>query len=201
MIKRLLPIISLFFILTSCNLLNTHNIKNDYRWKNKKFAESTDVQLLFDPVIYKAYDSTSTLHYFLEEPNKLMDTEKTLKEKLSKRNFTVVPDYQPVILRIDTLAFIDKAEMMSVLSNDGSEILGNYEKNDITIKVIGTLTIHDSTRTTLESQYHYTDEPREGYIIKGTIAYSNAAINLDKVMNNILNEFSYKCYQVMNEYH
>jgi hypothetical protein len=193
MVKKILPIF-LFVFLTSCNLLNPHNIKNDFKWKNKKLSNNTKVQFIFDPIVIKDFDATSSLKYYFQDSNKISGIGSIIKDKLSRRNFELTEQESKNYIAIDSLVFSDKAEVVSVLSNDASEILGDYEKNDINIKIMGSLHIHDTISAAVTAAYTFTDEPRESYLFKGLIAYTNTWVNLDKVMNNISNEFSYNCY-------
>jgi hypothetical protein len=197
--KNIVFIISLL-TLTSCNLLHFHNVKNDFKWKNKKLSKKQEVILMFDPIVVKEFDSSSTFTYFFKDSDKIGETEKNLKKKLTKRNFKLVELDKNKFIIIDSIIFSDKAEMIEVLYNDPSEgIMGNYEKNEIKIKVIGRLNFNDSIKSRITSEYQFSSEPREGFIIKGTVAYTNAGVNLDKVMVNIINEFSYKCYLAIEE--
>ena len=86
--------------------------------------------------------------------------------------------------------------MISVYSNNSYEFMGHYEKNDFKIEITGTLKLRGSkTNKKINSIYRFTEEPRESYVLKGTIAYQNGMINLDIIMNNVLNKFSYECYK------
>lgn len=193
--KRLFSMLALFGFLISCNVINLHNVKNDFRWKNKKLSKHLKIHLAFNPIVIKDFDSTSSLVYYFKDSNKITDIKTALKKKLSRRNFIITPYESQNTITIDTILFLDKAEMVQVLSNDANDVLGDYEKNDIKLKIVGYLNISDSIMARITSEYRYTDEPRESYLIEGSIAYTNAWINLDKVINNIVNEFSYKCYK------
>ncbi|WP_204347088.1 hypothetical protein [Psychroserpens algicola] len=198
--KKNIALIILLLILTSCNLLHFHNVKNDFKWKNKKLPEKQEIKFMFNPIVVKEFDSSSTLKYFFEDSNKIEEAEKTLRKKLTKRNFELVELDKSKSIVIDSIIFSDETEMIQVLYNDPSEgIMGYFEKNEIKIKVIGHLYLSDNIKSRILSEYQFSQEPREGYIIKGTVAYTNAGINLDKIINNIMNEFSYRCYLAIQE--
>jgi hypothetical protein len=175
--------------------LNLHNVKNDFKWKNKKLSQPLEIQLIFNPIVEKDYDSTSVLAYYFKKDDRIADIESSLNKKLSNRNFKLTATPSKTSLRIDSLQFADKVEMVSVSSNDGTEVLGDYEQNLITLKITGILNLKDSIRTRISTQYTFVDEPRESYVVKGSIAYSNSWVSIEKVMNNIINAYSYKCYQ------
>ena len=193
--KKIYTTLVLLFFITSCNLLNIHNIRNGLKWKNKKLSKSIEAQLVFNPTIIKDFDSTSVLKYYFQDSNKMHEIESTLKEKLDKRNIKTTKNESKNSITIDTLIFRDKVEMINVLSNDATESLGTYEKNNISVKIIGVLNFDKSNSSKIVSEYNFSNEPRESFLLKGTIAYSNAWINLDKVINNTLNKFSYLCYK------
>lgn len=196
LLKKVVFVTGSILFFGSCNLLHFHNVTNDFKWKNKKLAKSLEVNLLFHPMVIKDFDSSSTFKYFFEDSNKIAEIEKILKKKLAKRNFSIVHLNESNSIIVDSLIFSDSAEIVSVLHNDPSKgVFGDFEKNDIKIKVIGRMTIKDSIKSKITSEYQFTSEPREGFVFKETVAYTNAGVNLDKVMSNVLNEFSYRCYE------
>ena len=180
-----LTLILSLIILSSCNYIHLHNIKNDFRWRNKKLSENLDITLLFNPLIIKDFGFNSELKYFFEKPNKINGIEGVLKDKLSKRNFVINNFDLMNSIVIDSIIFYDKVGMESVYHDD--EFLGSFEKHNIGIKVLGHLNIKGGDVTKISSEYDFVREPREGYIIKGFITHTNAGVNLDKIMNNVLN--------------
>lgn len=186
-------------LLTSCNLINFHNTKNDFKYKNDQLSNKLDVTLMFKPFLIKEFNDLSTLNNYFKKSNNLDKIESILRNKLSKRNFNLTIKKNKNIITIDTLIFSDKIEMMDVYSNEGSNFLGSYEKNDIQLKIIGNLIVNDTINTEIISKYEFTEEPRESFIFKKRIVYSNSLINIDKVLNNLFNKFSFECYKIIKE--
>ena len=176
-------------------MLNTHNIRNDAFWKNGKFDKPTKIAFDYDPVVMKQYDSLS---YFLwdyfDDPSKLANIKRALKDKLEKRKFEITDNYDSCILKIDTLFLKEDVEMVAVWGDD--ESLGDHEQYEVTLVIKGYL-INQGVTNRIESDYQFTSEPREGIIFKDMIAYDNSTVNLDIIFNNLLNLFSYECYKVL----
>lgn len=189
----------LLSMLTSCNLISFHNIKNDFRYKNDKLSNKLDVKLMFKPFVDKRFDDSSILKGYFEKSNNLGKIESILRNKLSKRNFNLTVKRNKNIITIDTLIFSDKIEMMDLYSNEGHNFLGSYEKNDIQLKIIGNLIVNDTISTKIISNYEFTKEPRESFIFNEHIVRSNFAVNIDKVLNNLFTKFSYECYKIVEE--
>ncbi len=77
-------------VLLSCNLTNLHNIKNDYRWKNKSLESNLYYSFHFSPEVIRDYsDDSWFLKDYFNYTLVIKKIEKTLIKKLHKRNFIV----------------------------------------------------------------------------------------------------------------
>ncbi|ADF52019.1 hypothetical protein ZPR_1685 [Zunongwangia profunda SM-A87] len=189
------------FIVSSCNLLNTNNFKNDYRWKNRKFKTSQNASLQFKPKLIKIYDDDS---YFLKKYFKTDSQEivnkfnKELVKDLEKRNFNLSSQNSEYKISVDTLIFKEIVKNENVYTYNEREFIGIYESYKVKFKIIGKVESKD-TSAVIESDINFEAQPREGMLIKKYVAYDNKNTNLDKVWKNLLNEFSYRCYEFIQK--
>ena len=189
------------FIVSSCNLLNTNNFKNDYRWKNRKFKTSQNASLHFKPKLIKIYDDDS---YFLKKYFKTDSQEivnkfnKELVKDLEKRNFNLSSQNSEYKISVDTLIFNEIVKNENVYTYNEREFIGIYESYKVKFKIIGKVESKD-TSAVIESDINFEAQPREGMLIKKYVAYDNKNTNLDKVWKNLLNKFSYRCYEFIQK--
>ena len=193
--KSCFLIFILSIILLSCNAVSVHNFSNDRRWKKKKFKKKNYVNLNYQPILL---DSINPEGWFLAgdfayivKPQKLKPI---LISKLKKRNI-FVSDTAKTTIEINTLIANEFISYESVYGGEcGSEYLGDHESYEVELAIIGELK-KDGIKKTIASNYKFTSEPRESYIFNEFIAYDNPNVNLDKVLNNMINEFSVEVYE------
>ncbi|WBL23497.1 hypothetical protein [Zunongwangia sp. HRR-M8] len=197
--KLLIP--SAVFLLISCNLLNVHNVSNEFRWKNRAFDSPQEVSLDFDPEIIESYNDES---YFLAElfqsdKEKIkINLKNELKRKLKDRNFKLKPLNSEHHISIDSLIFKEFVKNENVYTYKDNKFLGIYESYEVKFEIIGSVKTKD-TMAQIKSKYSFKAQPREGMIIKKYVAYDNKNTNLNKVWENLLNKFGYRCYEFVQE--
>ncbi len=192
--RKIIPVLLIFFI-TSCNLLSFQNIDNEFRWKNRKFENPVEANLVFTPNVVKNYDKESHfLDEYFEDTEKINQFRKIFKNKLSKRNFKLTEEKTKVKIQVDSLILTEDVNDVNVYSYGEQEYIGNGEEYKVKLKVIGSI-IKENTTERIETTSKFKSAPREGFLVKGFIANDNITANMDKVFSNFLNEFSYHCYK------
>ncbi|WP_166962310.1 hypothetical protein [Yeosuana marina] len=101
-----------------------------------------------------------------------------------------------MLIYATTIADTD-IEMVNVYNPEENDNLGDHEEYHVNIGIFGRLKLNEKVFSIIK-KYEFTSTPREGYIFKNMIAYDNSTVNLDKVLNNLVNSFSYECYKVVN---
>ncbi|MFC6858885.1 hypothetical protein [Zunongwangia atlantica] len=197
--KFFFALLALTFV--SCNLLNTNNLNNDFRWKNRKFKTQKNTSLNFKPELIKIYneDSYFLKKFFEKDSQKIANNfNKILIKDLEERNFNFsakTPNYK---ISVDTLIFKEIVKNENVYTYEERDFLGIYERYAVNFKVIGKVETVD-TSAVIESDISFEATPREGMIIKKYVAYDNKNTNLNKVWKNLLNKFSYRCYELIQK--
>ena len=193
----------LFF---SCNLfLNPlHNIKNDFKWKNKKLATPTKINFLFNPYVIKELDSDdSDLSQYLTDPNRVNQINSIFRKKLEKRNFIISTLPEKIIVSIDTIVFKESSEMINITCTDKDNDyidLGDHPEFNYSVKISSNLKLNDSLNShkQIKSDYSISNFPRESLILNCFVAYNIAWIDFEKVINNSINKMSYDYYLELN---
>lgn len=192
--RKIIPVFILFF-LVSCNLLSIQNIDNEFRWKNRKFEKPIEANLVFTPHLVKNYGEESNfLEEYFEKSNRIRELENSLKNKLSRRNFKISKEDAKVKIQVDSLIFTEFVDDVNVYSYDEREYIGMGDEYEVKLKVIGTI-VKDNISMRIETTSKFKSEPREGFLVKGFIANDNIATNMERVVSNFLNKFSYHCYR------
>lgn len=101
-------------------------------------------------------------------------------------------------ISVDTLIFKEIVKNENVYTYNEREFIGIYESYKVKFKIIGKVESKD-TSAVIESDINFEAQPREGMLIKKYVAYDNKNTNLDKVWKNLLNKFSYRCYEFIQK--
>jgi len=187
-----------FILLNSCNIISLKNFSNDYRWKNKKLKKNVNLKFDYSPKIIREINELS--YFFYKKDNENIDREFKIKEilikKFKKRNILLSENGENEFnLKIDTLLFRNYKEVVSVYSNDSNnEYLGNSDKEYFIFKISGSILKKDSCISKVSVIKKHNTEPRESYLISGAIVDSGSSANSEKMIENTLNEFSYRSY-------
>jgi hypothetical protein len=187
-------------LLFSCNAISTKNWSNSYRWKNQKFDTIQYVNLEYKPVII--YDFKSNEPIFFEETNVRVDSvykiEKILLKKLKKRNITSV-DSEGLNISIDSLIFKEYQESTSVYTNLGLEYIQESEVDHFYFKIYGYINNCNGEKIEVEASINHNITPRESYTIPGWIVYDGINAKPSRMIENTINEFSFRAYQILKK--
>jgi len=186
----------LSFLLISCNAVSFQNTSNDFKWKNKKFDEEFDLKLEYNPVVVNKIISKEPVFFNLNDTVNLdvkYKIKSTLEKKFKKRNINFV-EKNEITLSIDTLVFQEYVETKSVYSNGEVEYLDVSEQDFFKFEIVGKIKSNKKTETISARKEHSTD-PRESYTISGVIVKDGINANADKMIENTINEFSYRTYE------
>ncbi|MFD2568170.1 hypothetical protein [Pseudotenacibaculum haliotis] len=190
--KITLLVIALSFI-WACQPLNPHLIKNDFKWKRKKFKTPTPLYLKYDPVYIKQID---TLPHFLgdyaKNDRKLNALHDVLVKKLKARNF-VIDTNSNLTLSIDTI-FLSEKSSFDAFYDANNEYLGDEETTEVDLKIVGTLQ-NSSSKHTVFNIYHFISEPKQSFLFPSFITQSNSWTDMKIVWGNLMNKFSYHVYR------
>jgi hypothetical protein len=200
-IKLLLLFFTIFFIV-SCNLLSFKNISNDYRWKKKKFVNSVNLRFIYSPILFKQVGAVNSFFFYkadLKNLDKQYKVESMLIKKFKNRNILLSSE-GIITLKIDTVLFRGYSEMVSVYSNDlDNEYLGTSEKQYFMFKLSGCLMKKDSCISKIEVEKKHNTEPRESFLFSGVIVDGGIGAQTNKMIENTINEFSYRAYLKLKE--
>jgi hypothetical protein len=197
-------LISLSIFINSCNIISLKNFSNDYRWKNKKLEKSINLNFEYSPEVIAKIDNTFSYFFYKKDStniDKEFKIEKILTKKFKKRNILLKNNEENNFkLKIDTLFFQGYREVVSVNSNSSSnEYLGNSEKEYFFFKITGSLMKKDSCIAKIFIEKKHNTEPRESYLISGAIVDSGSNANSEKMIENTINEFSFRSYLMIKE--
>ncbi|MES2486278.1 MAG: hypothetical protein V4581_10085 [Bacteroidota bacterium] len=185
------------FLMLSCSL---KNVSNDFRWKNQKFKESYSLGFEYTPQITIEipkidepwfYDSADTVN-----ADRKYRVEELLQKKFSKRNM-VFNESSEVRLRIEKLLF--KEYLESVTVNDESGSIGESSKDYFIFEISGSLIRNDSVIASVSAEHKYNNEPQESDIFDGVIVMGGGNARADKMIENTINEFTYRVYQAITK--
>ena len=183
-------------LLAGCNAVSLQNTSNDHKWKNKKFEEIHYLKLIYNPVVVNKITSQEPVFFNRKDtvrPDLTYQVKRILENKFQKRNIVFI-DTGKIILTIDTLIFQEYAESKSVYSNDEVEYLAVSEQDFFKFKIVGTIKSDTKTETISVTKEHNTD-PRESYTIPGVIVKDGINADAKKMIENTINEFSYKTFE------
>ncbi|MES2484387.1 MAG: hypothetical protein V4581_00340 [Bacteroidota bacterium] len=182
-------------------MLSTKNLSNDYRWKNKKFDSPVTINFLYEPQITIDIPKKDTPYFYNASDTINADknyyVEELLIAKLDKRNI-VLGNEGTIILKLEKLLFKEKSEDVSVIDNNGN-YLDQSSKDKFTFEIYGSLVRNDSVIAQLVTIYQHSNEPRESYIIPGQIVMGGGAARADSMIENAINEFSFRVYEKLSE--
>jgi|GEM_PF-2651139 len=191
-------LVVLLVVLTSCgSLVNPNNISNSWRWKGKKFKQPVELAFHYQPQItvdlpikdepwfYNAKDSVGAAENY--------NVKQLLEKKLKKRNIQMNGN-GITVLKIDRLLFKEYSESVSVTSIEG-EYLGDSSKDFFVFEITGSLVRNDSVIKQFTTKYAHNNEPSESILLSGHIVMDGGGARADKMIENALNEFSYRVYQ------
>ena len=186
----------LTFLLISCNAVSIQNTSNDFKWKNKKFDNKFELKLDYKPTIINKIISKEPIFFDLNDSLSLdinYRIKSTLVKKLKKRNIYLT-EKDEIILSVDSLVFQEYSESKSVYSNDGLEYLNDSEQDFFKFKIVGFIKSKRLAEEIVVKKEHNTD-PRESYTISGIIVKDGINANAIKMIENTINEFSYRVYE------
>ncbi len=92
------------------------------------------------------------------------------------------------------MVFQEYSESKSVYSNDGLEYLNESEQDFFKFKIVGSIKSKRLEEEIAVKKEHNTD-PRESYTISGIIVKDGINANAIKMIENTINEFSYRVYE------
>ena len=203
-IRNYTLLILLLLFISSCNFITFKNISNNYRWKNKKIDKPININFEYSPELYSQVDSTS--YFFLYKTNlknidKQYKIENLLIKKFKKRNIILNQNEKNnFTLKIDTLIFRGYSEQIDVYSNHlDNDYLGMDNKSFFYFKISGNLMKNDSIISNISAEKKHNTSPRESYLFSGTIVSDGVGANSEKMIENVINEFSYRGYLELNE--
>jgi hypothetical protein len=193
---------SLTFLISSCNsLFSLKNISNEYRWKNKKFENPIKINFDYSPEINTQIDTIS--YFFYKKDIKTIDkqfkVENFLVEKFKKRNILLESQKNDISIKIDTLVFIGYYNNVDVESNVDANIIGSSRKEHFYFKISGEITKKKSSFSRIFIEKEHNTEPRESYLFSGTIVDNGSGANAEQMIENAINEFSYRSYLKLKE--
>ncbi|MBR9845304.1 MAG: hypothetical protein GYB35_03940 [Algicola sp.] len=192
-------ICNIFFY--GCNAVSSENISNHFKWKKHKFDNQYEISLNYEPTIVNSIDTYDPVFYSLEDsinPDINYEILKSLKEKLKFRNI-IISNESNVKVVIDTLIFREYSEAFSVYTEyNNNEYIGDSEKDYFEFKITGSI-LRDSINVYVESEKKHNTFPRESYTISGVIVKDGIKAKASKMLENTINEFSYRIYKNLNE--
>ena len=145
------------------------------------------------------YSSYFLKKYFKTDSQEIVNKfNKELVKDLEKRNFNLSSQNSEYKISVDTLIFKEIVKNENVYTYNEREFIGIYESYKVKFKIIGNVESKD-TSAVIESDINFEAQPREGMLIKKYVAYDNKNTNLDKVWKNLLNKFSYRCYEFIQK--
>lgn len=188
-----------FFVLLfvfSCNFISLKNISNDFKWKNKKFAEPFNIKFDYKPILNVQVDTINSLFFYKKDLKKI-DTQYNIKnkliKKLQKRNIKLNL-IAKLSLKIDSIFFQGYSETVSVYSNENSEYIGDSQKEFFLFKLSGRIMKKDSCISKIFIEKKHNTEPRESFLLPGVIVDGGIGAKSEKMIENVINEFSYRVY-------
>lgn len=184
-----------FVSFTSCNWVSFRSMRNDFRWKNRKFATPINATLTYSPHFINQVTSKSvffkkTGDYSLKRIYKI---KKILVEKLEKRNILLNSDSNSMKIRIDTVLFKGYSESVEV--SGVNESLGYADRDFFIFKITGSILVKDSIYTKLSTVLKHNTEPRESHFFTGFVAHDGINADSKIMVQNAINEFSYRTYE------
>ncbi|WP_159799181.1 hypothetical protein [Flavobacterium sp. MK4S-17] len=193
---KLLIFAGIALMASSCNMLSFENLSNDFKWKNKKFKNQVEINFQYQPEViaklhkdvwfYDAEDSIGA--------EKKYKVKELLEKKLRKRNI-VFNTSSEIALRLDTILFEEYSENITVTDAD-NEVIGDADKDTFIFRISGRLIKNDSVLFKIRAAHEQINEPRESYTIPGVIVMgAGGAANADRMIENAINEFSYRVYE------
>ena len=140
-------------------------------------------------MVYTAADSSDT--------DKKYHIKTLLQEKFGNRNI-FFSDSSTVKLRIEKLLFREYSEPVTVYDED-AEYVGESTQDFFIFEISGSLLMKDSVAQQVIIEHHYNNEPRESYVLDGVIVMGGGNASASKMIENSINEFSYRVYEAINE--
>jgi hypothetical protein len=186
-------------LLFSCNAISTKNWSNSYRWKNQKFDTIQYINLEYKPVII--YDVKPNEPVFLEKTNaradSLYEIRKILIKKFKKRNI-LFSNTEGLYISIDSLIFKEHNESTQAFSDLGSqEYIGPSEEDYFHFKIYGHIMNCMGENMEIEASIDHNTTPRESYTIPGWIVKDGINAKPSRMIENTINEFSFRAYEVI----
>ena len=197
MLRQSLIIFVLSTMLLACNAISTKNISNDFKWKKKKFDSIVYINYQYKPYILNKIISEELVFFKPSDTFKIDSVykiESILKEKLKKRNILIGKSNQ-FSLSVDTLIFKENAEAYSVYNEgNNNEFIGVSEKDYFVFKIIGSVK-KKTIKYWVSAENAHNTIPRESYTMSGIIVKDGINANPHKMIENALNEFTYRVYE------
>ena len=203
---RILIIVIVALFVSSCDpWLTIMTTPRALKMKNKKLAEPVDVELVFDPYVWRALDSIkrSDLRFYkganFDSLPQFYHIEKNLGSYLDKRNILLSQnsDYRMII---DTLIFNEFTDQELVESLNDNSNFGYHTKNFFRFRIVGELRDNKTGNSKrFGNTYGMETGTRESYIIKGTTVSTGWA-EPQAIINGVLNNISYDVYVVINDF-
>lgn len=194
--------IFLMLLIYACNSVSLKNVRNDFKWKKKKFKTDFKIQMIYKPIVLNEVKSEQPEFYSLSDTiniDSIYRIEELLYKKLKKRN--VVSDKKSIVkISIDTLLFREYTEGVSVYEeSENNEYIGESERDFFRFEIIGYLsdTLNNSQRIFAEN-WHET-YPRQSFTINGVIVKDGITAKADRMIENAINEFTYRVYEKLIE--
>ncbi|CAM1343510.1 hypothetical protein [Tenacibaculum amylolyticum] len=188
-----------FVSFTSCNWVSFRSMRNDFRWKNKKFATPINATLTYSPHFINQVKSKSV--FFKETGDyslkRIYKVKKILVEKLEKRNILLNSSSNDVKIRIDTVLFKGYSESVEV--SGLNESLGHSDRDFFIFKIAGSILLKDSLYTKISTTINHNTEPRESHFFTGFVAHDGINADPKVMVQNAINEFSYRTYEKLEE--
>ncbi|WP_340199346.1 hypothetical protein [Ascidiimonas sp. W6] len=188
-------------LLSACNIVSTKNISNEFRWKKQKFKEPVPLNLVYNPVVIKKVEKDAMFFYKLDTATLQthFKIEQKIAETFRKRNMLLVPE-APLELVIDTILFRGYEEEVAVHTDDEYfEFLELSEKDHFVFKISGHLKKDTLKSKTIRTVNRHATEPRESYTFHGVIVKDGIHANSDKMIQNAINEFSFRVYEEIKD--
>ncbi len=188
-------------VLCACNLFSTRNIHNDFRWKNKKFDTPLAVELEYTLELLTDIANAAFFFEGISEENidKTFNVQSFLIEKFKKRNIFCNTASNDLKIRIDKLIFKGFSESVAVYSNHQAEYLGNDHKDFFIFEIRGSLFLNGVYYSEVSTNISHNTEPRESYVFSGHIAYGGINAEPKIMVENAINEFSFRTYLKVKE--
>lgn len=194
MTKKILLVLAVVALFSSCNLLSVRNVSNDFKWRNKKFDSPIGMEFLYQPEIV-FNQSKNPLFYTVTDSSaidSIYNIKKLLLKKFAKRNL-IQHEKNTIKLTVEKLKFEEYSESISVNDNEGNFINMDY-KIFFIFEIEGTI-VKDTSVRNVSVRFQHTVEPRESFLIPGHIVNDGIGASTERMLENAVNQFTYRAFE------